>query len=242
MKFMTGKIFSMQKSSLLPSCRMALVALLMASAAASFPGCIYAQEPTDNSSETSDSALPEADVSSEGAEVKDSLPDAEGEKEEQDAFALEDEGLEFEKSAEDLESDFRKKAFDGAMNELLPLNPDEIRTLLERFDRTVESSNLPVHPYPRPETVVNNISLDPGTPPLVVRLAFGYVTTLSILDSTGSPWPIEDMSWVGDFEVMEESEHEYTNMVRISPGSQFAHGNVSMRLVGLDVPRPKHNL
>ncbi len=153
-----------------------------------------------------------------------------------DDFSFDEGDFEFEKSTEELEDSFRKEAFDQALKTLLPLKPDEIRTLLEHFDRTVESTELPVHPYPRPESVVQNISLDPGVAPLVVKLAMGYVTTISILDSSGAPWPIEDMSWVGDFKVQESTVRELTHIIRVSPDTQFAHGNVSMRLMGLNAP------
>ncbi len=144
--------------------------------------------------------------------------------------------LDFEKSAEELEDSFRNEAFDQALKTLLPLKPDEIRTLLEHFDRTVESTQLPVHPNPRPELVVKNISLDPGVAPLVVKLAYGYVTTVSLLDASGQPWPIEDISWVGDFIIEESTVYDQTHILRISPESKFAHGNISMRLVGLNAP------
>ena len=153
-----------------------------------------------------------------------------------DAFSFDDDGFEFDKSTEELEDSFRKEAFEQALKQLMPLKPEEIRTLLEHYDRTVESTELPVHPYPRAESIVQNISLDPGVAPLTVKLAYGYVTTLSILDSTGAPWPIEDISWVGDFNVEESTVDETTHMLRVSPGGKFAHGNVSMRLVNLDAP------
>ena len=171
-----------------------------------------------------------ADMSAEMDALPDQSPGGD------DAFSFDEGDFEFEKSTEQLEDSFRKEAFDQALKTLLPLKPDEIRTLLEHFDRTVESTELPVHPYPRPESVVQNISLDPGVAPLTIRLAFGYVTTLSILDSSGAPWPIEDMSWVGDFNVQESTVKELTHIVRISPESQFAHGNISMRLMGLNAP------
>lgn len=154
----------------------------------------------------------------------------------EDPFSFEDEGLEFEKSTDELQDSFRKEAFERAVDSLIPLRPDEIRSLLERFDRTVESTELPVRPYPRPDLVVQNVSLDPGVLPLTVKLAFGYVTTLSILDSSGQPWPIDDISWVGDFKIQESKVTERTHILRISPESKFAHGNISMRLKGLDAP------
>ncbi len=161
------------------------------------------------------------------------LPD---ETAQEEVFNFDDADLGFEQSAEELEDSFRKEAFNQALKKLLPLSPEEIRTLLEHYDRTVESTELPVHPYPRPESVVQNISLDPGVAPLSVKMAYGYVTTLSILDSSGEPWPIEDISWVGDFIIHEESAKEYTHFLRISPESKFAHGNISMHLTGLKAP------
>ncbi len=170
---------------------------------------------------------------------EDSLPPTEGGGEAApaaDPFSFEDEGLEFEQSTDELEDSFRREAFENALNVLMPLKPEEIRSLLERFDRTVESTELPVRPYPRPELVVQNISLDPGVLPLTIKLAFGYVTTLSMVDSSGQPWPIEDISWVGDFKIQESAVTDQTHMLRISPESKFAHGNLSMRLKGLKVP------
>ncbi len=169
------------------------------------------------------------------AQEPDSLPGGDAASEE--LFGFDDtEGVDFEKSTEELEDSFRKEAFDQALKRLLPLKPEEIRTLLEHFDRTVESTELPVHPYPRPELVVQNIPLDPGVAPITVKLAFGYVSTISILDSSGAPWPIEDISWVGDFNIQHSEVHETTHLIRISPESSFAHGNISMRLAGLVAP------
>lgn len=154
---------------------------------------------------------------------------------EDDLFGFDDE-LDQQGAVGALQDSFRSEAFDKALNSLMPLNPDEIRTVLERFDRTVESTELPVHPYPRPESVVQNVSLDPGVPPLDIKMAFGYVTTISMVDSSGQPWPIEDISWVGDFLVQESTVNEFTHMIRISPEEKFAHGNISMRLAGLNAP------
>lgn len=139
-------------------------------------------------------------------------------------------------ATEDIEESFRNEAFDQALRTLLPLRPGEIRTLLEHFDRTIESTQLPVHPYPRPELTVQNVSLDPGVLPLTVKMAYGYVTTISMLDASGQPWPIEDMSWVGEFKIQESTVDTTTHMIRVSPESAFAHGNISMRLAGLNAP------
>ena len=145
-------------------------------------------------------------------------------------------GLNLEKTRQELEEEARKRAFDAAIQSLLPLRPQEIRTLMEKFDRTQESVELPVYPAPKPQMVVENISLDPGSQPAVIKLAYGHVTTLSLLDSTGAKWPIDDVSWAGDFEITETSTEEGAHIMRISPRSQYATGNMSMRLLGLKTP------
>lgn len=146
------------------------------------------------------------------------------------------ENFNFEKSEEELAEEARKQAFDAALQGVLPLRPEEIRTLLEHFDRTQESVELPVYPSPKPEFAVETVSLDPGAPPATVRVAYGHVTTLTILDETGSPWPIEDISWAGNFEVVETSAAQGSHIVRISPQSEFATGNMSIRLLTLKTP------
>ncbi len=142
----------------------------------------------------------------------------------------------FQKSTEELKEEARKQAFDAALQGILPLRPDEIRTLLEQFDRTQESVETPVYPSPRPEVAVETISLDPGVKPAVVKVAYGNVTTLNILDVTGAPWPIEDVSWAGNFEIVEAGSGDGSHIIRISPQSEFASGNISIRLLTLKTP------
>ncbi len=160
-------------------------------------------------------------------------------------FDNSDDALGFEESAEERKEQARDEAFDAAIQGLLPLRPKEIRTLLERFDRTQESVETPVYPNPKPEVVVQNISLDPGAEPVVVKLAYGHVTTINFLDSSGAPWPVQDISWAGSFEVIEVEQGEdgdedgsvsFTHMFRISPQSEFAYGNMSITMTGLMTP------
>ncbi len=164
----------------------------------------------------------------------DALPPGENE-----AFEFSnDDALGFGPSADELQEQARKEAFDAALEGLLPLRPEEIRTLLERFDRTQESVQTPVYPNPKPEVVVKNISLDPGAEPISVKMAYGHVTTISFLDSSGAPWPVQDVSWAGNFEVLEvqQEKDKFTHVFRISPQSEYAYGNMSITMTGLMTP------
>lgn len=154
-----------------------------------------------------------------------------------EAFSLDTNDLfDFERSPEDLAKEARTEAFDAALDSLLPLKPAEIRKLLEHFDRTQESVEVPIYPNPKPVVAVETLSLDPGSAPAVVYVASGNVTTLNFLDISGAPWPIEDISWAGNFEVIESSAAEGSHILRISPSTEFAQGNMSIRMLELKTP------
>lgn len=139
-----------------------------------------------------------------------------------------------QKTEEEIEAEIRNEAFNAALTGLFPMRPGEIRKLLEYYDKTQEAVEKPVYPYPTPELVVQPVSLDPGTTPPVIKVAIGHVTTLALVDVTGAPWPIQDMTWAGSFEIVQPEEEG--NIVRITPMAEFAHGNISMRLMELKSP------
>lgn len=145
-----------------------------------------------------------------------------------------DESVTLEKTKEEKELELRKKAYDAAINGIFPMKPDEIRKLLEVNDETRQAVETPLYPSPNPESVFATVSLDPGAKPLVIKTAVGNVTTLSMVDASGQPWPIRDLTWAGNFEVLQPESG--SNMLRITPMSEFAQGNVSLRVVGLNPP------
>lgn len=139
-----------------------------------------------------------------------------------------------EATQEQLEQSIRKEAFDAAVTGLFPLKPDQITDLLKYYDETSKVVESPPYELPEPEVTVQTISLDPGVRPPTINVAVGHVTTLNILDVTGAPWPVHDVSWAGDFEVVEPQEGGH--MIRITPMGEFAYGNLSIRLLTLKTP------
>lgn len=137
-------------------------------------------------------------------------------------------------TAKKKEAEIRQRAFDAALTGMFPLKPDEIRRVLEMGDEIQQAKETPLFPSPNPESVFTTISLDPGEKPLVIKTAMGHVTTMSIVDASGQPWPILDISWAGNFDIQQPESG--SNMLRITPSSEFAQGNVSMRLAGLNPP------
>lgn len=139
-----------------------------------------------------------------------------------------------QKTEEEIEAEIREDAFKAALTGLLPLEPPEIRRVLERYDQTREAVEVPIYPYPEPQVVVKDVPLEPGIRPVEIRLATGHVTTVNFLDISGAPWPIQDISWAGNFEVLQPESG--SNVVRITPMSEFAYGNLSVRMVESKTP------
>lgn len=146
--------------------------------------------------------------------------------------------FDFEKTPQQLEEEIRSQAFEAALQGLMPLRPEEVRILLERYDRTQESVETPIYPPPKPLSVVETLAMDPGAEPTVVKTGFGHITTMNFIDITGRPWPVEGISWAGDFEVMNSTgpEDKGVNILRITPRTEFARGNMSINMVGLPTP------
>lgn len=138
------------------------------------------------------------------------------------------------KTQEELAEEIRREAFDAAITGLFPLTPDNIRGLLKEYDKTKRAVEEPVHGIPTPRVNVETVSLDPGVAPLSLKTAVGHITTVNILDVTGAPWPVQDISWAGDFEVIEPEEGGH--VIRITPMGHSAYGNMSIRLLTLKTP------
>lgn len=145
-----------------------------------------------------------------------------------------DETLASGKTSEELKQEIRTEAYDAALTGMFPLTPEQIEMLMRRHDETaVAAKKLPYTP-PRPEISVINVSLDPGVMPPALKTAVGNVTTINILDATGAPWPVQDVTWAGDYEVVEPEEGGH--IIRITPMSDFARGNIVIRLLTLKTP------
>lgn len=133
-----------------------------------------------------------------------------------------------------LQEEIRSEAYDAAITGMFPLSPGQIEGLLKRYDETQEAAKTPPYDTPKPEISVQNISLDPGVAPPVIKTAIGNVTTLNILDATGAPWPVQDVTWAGDYEIVEPEQGGH--IIRITPMSHFARGNIVIRMLTLKTP------
>jgi intracellular multiplication protein IcmK len=125
-----------------------------------------------------------------------------------------------------------EKAYEG----LVPLGPNEVRDVMGRYERTQKASVPPAAGQPRGQVRIKTLSLEPGGDPPTINVAAGYVTTITILDATGQPWPIMDLGIGGNFEVTKTGGNPSTHVVRLMPLTRYGYGNLSVVLQDLSTP------
>jgi intracellular multiplication protein IcmK len=127
-----------------------------------------------------------------------------------------------------------RQSYDRATNGLLPLSPDQIHDFMRRLEDTQKAAQPPSSGPPKGDVKLVTLSLEPGVDPPEINVAAGYVTTITLIDATGEPWPILDAAVGGNFEVSPTSASSH--VVRITPLTRLGTGNLSVVLKELSTP------
>jgi intracellular multiplication protein IcmK len=133
-------------------------------------------------------------------------------------------------------SSMSEQAFSKVAKELMPLTPDQIKTLHYLFNTTQRAVAASPDTPPKPITRTLNVDLSPGATPPVVRLSSGLVTSLIFLDATSAAWEIE---WydIGDpkrFSI--KSAPKGGNTMMIQALTSYKSANMAVKLKGLSTP------
>lgn len=136
--------------------------------------------------------------------------------------------------AQKREQEHNLKSFDKAASGLMPLSPDQVREFMHKLEQTQNAAQFPYEGTPKGQTRISTLSLDPGVEPPQVNLATGFVTTITMVDATGEPWPILDVGVGGNFEV--SPTQAGSHVVRIMPLTRVGSGDLSVLLK--DCPTP----
>lgn len=132
-------------------------------------------------------------------------------------------------------ANMRDQAFTETADSLLPLSPDQIRTLHSVFSHTQRAvGEYPGIP-PRPTSTSKIVNLSPGATPPIIRLSAGFVTSLVFLDATGAPWPIEAYD-LGDPRSYNIQWDKKSNMLLVQAITEYKSGNLAVMLRGLNTP------
>lgn len=156
-------------------------------------------------------------------------------------------------------TDVSQEAFAKTARQMMPLTPEQIKTLRFLFDQSQKAAAAdPGDKPPKPTSSSVMVNLSPGSAPPVIRLRAGYVTSLVFLDSTGEPWPIQaydlgnpksfNIRWdqkgntlmvqamdsyqAGNLAVILK-DHNTPVMLTLMPGQQEVDYRVDLRLPGL---------
>ena len=123
-----------------------------------------------------------------------------------------------------------------ARDDVMPLTPEQILELKTLLDKSRRAANTHVGTPPKPTSGSVQVDMSPGSPPPVVRLAPGHVTTLSFVDLTGSPWPITSII-NGDPKSFDIKTPETdSNTATIAAMGWYSVGNAAVMLKGLSAP------
>ncbi|MEM6903053.1 MAG: DotH/IcmK family type IV secretion protein [Pseudomonadota bacterium] len=126
-------------------------------------------------------------------------------------------------------------AFEQVINNLLPLNPDQIRELRRQIDITDRATADPVRPE-QPSVSSMDISLAPGGQPPQIRTAASRVTALSFYDVTGAPYPVSAVVVGNPNRFQVEAPIPEGNLITITPLAAYAEGNMVITLANQPVP------
>jgi|GEM_PF-1021478 len=129
----------------------------------------------------------------------------------------------------------RDQAFSNAARMLMPMTPSQIETLHYLYAQSERAVSSSVTAPPRPTTTELALNISPGSTPPVIRLSAGFVTSVALIDSTSSPWPIEwiDVGNPKDYNVQWDKK---SNIVIIQALTSYGSANMAMKLVGLTTP------
>lgn len=129
-----------------------------------------------------------------------------------------------------------RQAFQQVQDNGTPLTPEQIRVLKRMVDDADRAASAAPRPTPKPVSTAVTANLAPGAQPPVVRLFDGFVTSVLFVDAVGNPLPIVRA------DLMKGAFQDYgiepgaDNVVKLSPTSPYASGNISVTLKGVSAP------
>ncbi len=126
-------------------------------------------------------------------------------------------------------------AFANTVRNMMPLSPDQIRTLRYLFDQSQRAASTDPGVPPKPTSTSVIVNLSPGATPPVIRLSAGFVTSLVFVDSTGAPWPIQAYD-LGDPQTFNVEWDKVGNTLLVQALRRYTSGNLAVILKGLDTP------
>lgn len=135
-------------------------------------------------------------------------------------------------------SPVNQEAFTHMVHNMMPLSPEQIRTLHYLFSKSQQAASEYPGTPPKPTSSAVMVDLSPGATPPIIRLRAGYVTSLVFLDATGQPWPITAYD-VGDpksFNIQPNVPTGKSDTMLVQALVTYKPGNLAVMLKGMHTP------
>jgi intracellular multiplication protein IcmK len=128
-------------------------------------------------------------------------------------------------------------AFGQALRNIAPLSPDQIERARRRVDEVDRASGKPLAPV-TPVTRSIAVSLKSGEMPPSVKVAPGWISTITFSDISGAPWPVLAVTNGNPsaYDVKSSGPEGNTNIITISAKQGYIPSNIAITLVGAKVP------
>lgn len=137
--------------------------------------------------------------------------------------------------AEPVPANISQEAFIETTNSVLPMTPEQIRSLHALFDESQRAASESPGVPPLPTSTAVQVRLEPGATPPIVRLSSGIVSSLVFVDSTGAPWPIKAYS-IGNPKAFNIAWEPKSNLLLIQSLTVSKAGNLAVVLKGFNTP------
>ncbi|MCF8037254.1 MAG: DotH/IcmK family type IV secretion protein [Desulfobacteraceae bacterium] len=128
----------------------------------------------------------------------------------------------------------KDKAFERSLNGQFPMTPEQIEKLKRRMNGTKKA----VHKRTPPKMInrTRRLSFETGKKSPVVRIAPGYVTTISFFDSTGRPWPVTSVVLGNPNYYNVQRPDNQNNVITIAALKDYVDSNLALTFKSQHMP------
>ncbi|MGH0003766.1 DotH/IcmK family type IV secretion protein [Pseudovibrio ascidiaceicola] len=133
--------------------------------------------------------------------------------------------------------ELRAQTLDQALRQIAPATPEEIYKLRGLMNEITGSETRPLY-NPQPVTRSLRVSLNSGERPPVIKVAPGWISTLTFSGITGQPWPVNVVANGNPevFRIQQSGTNANSNILTISSASAHLPSNIAITLADAPVP------
>ncbi len=129
----------------------------------------------------------------------------------------------------------KNKAFERTLKGQFPMTTDQIM----KFKQRMKDTKRTLHrgdPPPLMNSRTRRLRFETGGVLPIVRIAPGYVTTISFFDCTGQPWPVTSVVLGNPNYYSVKRPEKQKNVITVSALKKYVDSNLALTFKGQDMP------